>query len=188
MQATDTEEPGKLFDAGEPTLSLRWGASLGAGPVLGGGVGAAGEVQARIGGQLSREIALYAQPTLVAGGRASGTQSAMSGTALAFLGVGLLGEYMFSNQLYIAFGPSLFVGGLADTDFIMHDESASGRARVGTYVGATARGGLVLAETSDFALTLGLDLQAIFSPDGAIVTPMLGIGVDGSLFAMSRVR
>ena len=49
-------------------------------------------------------------------------------------------------------------------------------------MGASGRAGVVLGETRLFALTLGLDFQAVLASDRLLLTPLLGIGLDGTWF------
>ena len=156
---------------------FRWGLSFEGGPYFfNGSTGGEGAVSVRAGVQVNELFGVYAQPVAILGGGASVNGTGSSASALLVGGVGVLAELDLGNIFYVAGGPEV-LGGAAGSG----DSAGNATAAEGVFFGVTARLGLELGTIRPHrraAFQLGGDLHVIFTPGGAVVTPMISLGYD----------
>lgn len=164
----------------EDTTRFRWGIWPEGGPYFfGGSSGGAGGVTVRMGAHINDSFGVYGQAIGLVGGGASVSSSSTAASGLVVAGLSAMGELTLANHFFVAVGPEMIDGtaGAASSN----GSSASALAAAGAFFAIDARLGAVLGSARPEhrgGFSLGVDMHTIFTPGGAVVAPMIGLGYD----------
>ncbi|MBN2801644.1 MAG: hypothetical protein JXR91_00980 [Deltaproteobacteria bacterium] len=158
---------------------FRFGVSGMGGPILGDIRGGAGGLDLRAGVQINELIGAYIQPMVALGAGASSSDTSASLSGLAVAGLAAMAEFDFINMLFVAVGPEILAGGIAEAS--VSETSGSGSASKGPYFGIAARAGVAIGKTRPHRrskFSIALDMHVIFAPNAVAVLPMIAFGFD----------
>ena len=174
------EEIPAFAEPAEAGARFRWGISALGGPMLGGVDGGVGGIDARFGAQINKDFGIYGQPLFLVGVGASISRDGSSANAsgLALVGVGALADATFGDLFYLAGGPALLYGGIAEGTSNVDGNTSSGQG--GGFFAIATRAGFAFGSMRPErrrAFTVGLDMHVIFAYD-VVVTPLLALGYE----------
>jgi hypothetical protein len=171
--------PRPMFER-PPFPRFRWGWSLEGGPyVFNGTEGGLGGATVRMGAQIDRLWGVYGE---VGGFLGGGGAISTNNTSVMVIAAGtfaVMGELDLGDVFYIGLGPELVAGEAGSES--AGTSGASVNEAAGVFFGATARLGVVLGRVTPMrrkGFQLGIDFQSIITPGGAVIMPMLSLGME----------